>query len=213
MFYTFGESIRVEFFFFSPTATDAFVRTWVKPAIIDACTSGAYSPSSCTGSPQSFALTKQILCCTLAAKHPQPLQILLHTLWPWWLHRYLRSDPSRYTGSGRAQNVGGSGNFTKVCLFMYLRVKQSAGTIETDWTAQKEEPGAWTRQATQGVCLSCRLPPHCCPAVPVAHHKSCTSLSRGRPNSWKCLWKCLTSQSNKERFHLARSINWCNPSR
>lgn len=148
LFYKFGENIRVNFFFSSSTATIAFLRTWVKPAIIDTCASEAYSPSLCTGSPPSFALIIQIL---LVLWLPNTLHLCKFCcmLLTWWSHQYLYSDPSQDTGSRRAENAGGTGNVTELCLFLYLRVKESPGTIDMDWTIQKEESGAWTCQATQ----------------------------------------------------------------
>lgn len=93
--------------------------------------------------------------------------------------------------------------------WFYISEWKSPGALKTDLNYAKTKSGAWTRWARQALYL------HTAALLLVSYHKPCTSLSRGKPNSCKRLSKCLTFQSGRDRFRLAKTVggNWADNSK
>lgn len=147
----------------------------------------------------------QILLVLGLPNHPLPLQILLHALWSWWPHQYLCNDPSQQTGSRRAENGSGTGNFTAwFCISEWKRSQELQGWTEIckrkNLKHRHAEPHKLSGSDVDSF-ISTLLPCYFCPTS-----QSCTSVGRHRPSPWKCLWKCLTSQSDREHLVLNLSV-------
>lgn len=142
----------------------------------------------------------QILLLLGLPNHPLLLQILLHALWPWWPHQYLCNDPSQQTGSRTAENYCSVGNFSAWFCISEWKTSQELQR-QTEICKRKNLEHRHTephKLSGSDVDSFISTLVHCyfCP----------TSLGRGRPSPWKSLWKCLTSQPDREHFHGPRLL-------
>lgn len=130
----------------------------------------------------------------------------------------VRSRPEQWLISGR-WHLENSKTLVELVIslnsaWFYISEWKSPGALKTDLNYAKRKSGAWTCWARQALWLNCRfLYLHAAALLFVSYHKPRTSLSRGKPNSCKCLWKCLTFQSGRDRFRLAKTVSWWELSR